>query len=293
MIGSIVLLVDILKSLAPHGLIVAQTLDVVADSLRVAGFAVVGAALLGSPFKQAGRLRSGLFLVASGYGAWCLSDVARSIDYRMTHAELVYVASHAVLGVSDLLITVAVATAGIGFTGARRADPPEARLRRFVRLAWSSALLAAGILFATLSSILFVIAFSNMGATAAFTAGLGIVAGGTAVAIATPTIAAVAFLSFARRDHQVGAGSRHDIDGTLAVAGAIFAVGIGLGALGSTVIALAAPINGFDGPSLTAAWLDVGQQLGWGAGTIVASVGFLNSHRKHASTGAESSSARS
>jgi hypothetical protein len=273
-VGSILLLADMLKNLVARGLITAQSFDVAGDLLRVAGFALAAAAFLGRPPDRAGKLRAGLILVAGGYSAWCFSDVARTIRYAKTHAGKAYVASHAILGVSDLLVAVAAATAATAFAGALHAAA-GVRAQRDKRLGWSSIFLAAGISFAMISSVLFLKAFPGLGATSGFTAGFGVAAAGEAVGIVGPVIAAVAFLNSAQRQEQGGASRLRDREGILATAAAFLAIGLAISALGSIESASAGSINGFDNPSLTAAWLDVSRQLGWAAGIGVTCVGFL------------------
>ena len=278
-IGSVVLLADLIKNLVPRAVVIAQSLDVAGDVLRVAGFAVAGAALLGCPPNRAGRLRTGLILVAGGYGAWCVSDVDRAIKYARIHAGRTYIASHGALGISDLFIAVAAAVAAVAFVSALHADDAGARAQRDNRLGWSSVFLAAGILFAMISSILFFLAISRMGATSEFTAGFGIAAAGAAVGIGGPVLAAVAFLSSARRQQSARAGRLRDRDGLLAAAAAALAVGLAISAVGAVETTSAASLNGFDGPSLTAAWLDAIRQLGWAVGIGIASAAFLLSRR--------------
>jgi hypothetical protein len=85
LIGSILVLTDILD-LATRGLIVAQSVDVAGDLVRVVGFAAAVVAFLGRPRNRAGRLQTGLILLAAGYLAWCLGDLVMAVKYAKTSA---------------------------------------------------------------------------------------------------------------------------------------------------------------------------------------------------------------
>jgi hypothetical protein len=272
--GSISLLTDMLRDLATRGLIVAQSLDVAGDLVRVVGFAAAVVAFLGRPRDRAGRLQAGLIRLAAGYLAWCLGDLVTAFKYARTSAGGAYVAGHIVLGVSDLVLAAAAATAAGGFAGARCAAG-EARARRDSRLRWSSVFLAVGILFAAISSLLFAVAFSQMGAISGFAAGFAIAAVGDAIGMGGPLIAAVWFLRSPPSHEHGRAEPRGDRVGFLSAALAVLAVGLTISAVGGIQSASASAVNGFDTSSLTAAWLDVSRQIGWAAGVGLASVAFL------------------
>jgi hypothetical protein len=276
--GSVLLLTDMLKDLATRGLIVAQGMDVAGDLVRVVGFAAAVVAFLGRPRDRAGRLQAGLILLAAGYLAWCLGDLVTAVKYAKTNAGGAYIVGHVVLGVSDLVVAVAAATAAGGFASARHAVG-EARTRRDSRLKWSNVFLATGILLAAISSILFAVAFSQMGAISGFATGFAIAAVGEAIGMGGPLIAAVWFLKSPRRHEQLGSGPRGDRVGILSAALAVLAAGLTISALGGIQSAAAGAVNGFDTPSLTVAWLDVSRQIGWAAGVGLVSVAFLLSRR--------------
>jgi hypothetical protein len=277
LIGSILVLTDILD-LATRGLIVAQSVDVAGDLVRVVGFAAAVVAFLGRPRNRAGRLQTGLILLAAGYLAWCLGDLVMAVKYAKTSAGGAYVAGHVVLGLSDLVIAIAAATAAHGFATAR-CTAGEAGARRNRWLRWSSVVLALGILLAAISSILFAVAFSQMGAISGFTAGFAIAAVGETIGMGGPLIAAVWFTKSPPRREHSGSEPRGDRVGILSAALAVLAAGLAISALGGIQSAAAGAVNGFDTTTLTAAWLDVSQQIGWAAGVGLASVALLLSLR--------------
>jgi hypothetical protein len=130
-------------------------------------------------------------------------------------------------------------------------------------------------LLAAISSILFALAFAQMGAISGFAAGFATAAVGEAIGMGGPMIAIAWFLKFPQRHEEGGSGPQGEQVGILCAALAVLAAGLSISALGGIQSASAGAVNGFDTPSLTAAWLDVSRQVGWAAGVGLASVAFL------------------
>jgi hypothetical protein len=283
LIQAILSLADELQSSDPAAYKVASGTDLLAACLTLAAFSVLVPAFLErSRSRRASFLGTSLSLFGAAAALTLIGDLMRAIEDAVQHGPGTYVAAAAVATVADVVVLTAAIIAALAFFSSR--SPADAG--RDGKLGRAASVFAASLVFALISGILLVIAYSGNYLPSGITSGIGVEVAGDAVEIGAAVLVAVAFFGAQQRRDREEAWLAW-CDGLLGEAAAALVLAFLLTAIGKMVYAGALSSAGFsNSPSVAGAWLDGVGSLVALAAAACASIGFFLSRRALGAEGA-------
>jgi hypothetical protein len=266
-VASLLLLVEALQQHALTGVSAAQSVDLVSNAVFAVALAVATTAFVGAPASRARRLGSGALVACLAFVLEVVSNgITTGVD-AAHHVDGKIIAATAIQGTSEL----AAAAAAVVVASTFLHFPPQ---RRDGGLGWANIVLGFAFVVAMVSTILFDIAYSDVGFSGGFTSGLGLSASGQGIAIFAAGSGATVFLMAAHRQAHNGRG-RNQRDRRLAVATGVFAVAFVLITIGQMVAAGSVSTSGVNGEFIASLWLGGAQYLAYTTSAVVASFGLI------------------